>query len=54
MQIIKDSLKSRYLPLLVHYKKARTFEEMSILALELAKVDYCFNKTRVLLLGLNL
>jgi hypothetical protein len=48
--MIKDSLNSHRLPPLVHYKKAKTFEEMSILILEIAKVDCCFNKTRVLLL----
>jgi len=53
LQIIKDSLKSRSLPPLVHYKKAKTFEEMSALALEIAKVDYRFNKTRILLLILE-
>jgi len=37
MQMIKDSLNSNFLPPLVHYKKAKTFEEMSILILEIAK-----------------
>ena len=53
MQMIKDSLKSRSLPPLVHYKKAKTFEDMSILVLEIAKVDCRINKTRVLLLMLK-
>lgn len=51
--MIKDSLKSRSLPPLVHYKKAKTFEDMSILVLEIAKVDCRINKTRVLLLMLK-
>lgn len=53
MQSIKDSLNSRSLPPLVHYKKAKTFEEMSILVLRIAKVGCRFNKTRVLLLMLE-
>jgi len=53
LQIIRDNLKSRSLPPLVHYQKAKTFEEMSTLALELAKVDCRFNMTRVLLLILE-
>ena len=51
--MIKDSLNGRCLPPLVHYKKAKTFEEMSMLVLEIAKVDRRFNKTGVLLLMLE-
>ena len=51
--MIRDSLNTPGLPLLVQYKKAKTFEKGSILVLEIAKVDCCFNKTRVLLLMLE-
>ena len=44
MQMIKDSLNGRCLPPLVHYKKAKTFEEMSLLVLEIAKVDCHFKR----------
>ena len=50
MQKIQESLKSRHLPLMEHYKVATDFEEMSVRTLEIAKVRSRFKWTRVLLL----
>lgn len=50
MQNIQESLKSRHLPLLEHYRVATDFEEMSVRTLEIAKVRSRFKSTRLLLL----